>query len=97
MHLSTTTQNNIAALIAKRVHENTTGYSAVATKVGQASHPDAAVVAITSKGQTTCTAKVAVHHDRLVYLSATGTHVSRPIRWSNADRIICALLPLEND
>ena len=92
MRLSPTSQNRVAARIANHVRLNTIGYGAVATRVGQAGRPEAAIVAIASIGQTDCTAKVAVHRDRLVYTSATGTHVSYPTRWSDAGRIVCAFL-----
>lgn len=97
MYLTSVTQNNVATLIADHIRRNTIGYGAVATQVGQAGYPDAAVVAIAETGKTDCTAKVAVHHNRLVYVSATGSHVSYPIRWSDAGRIICAFLSMEHD
>lgn len=97
MYLPTAAQNNVAILIADHIRRNTNGYGAVATQVGQAGYPDAAVVAIAETGKTDCTAKVAVHHNRLVYVSATGSHVSYPIRWSDAGRIICAFLSMEHD
>lgn len=97
MYLPPSTQNNVAASIADHIRRNTIGYGAVATQVGQAGYPDAAVVAIAETGKTDCTAKVAVHHNRLVYVSAAGSHVSYPIRWSDAGRIICAFLSMERD
>lgn len=97
MHLPPATQNDIAVRIADHVRRNTIGYGAVATQVGQAGYPGAAVVAIAETGKTNCTAKVAVHHNRLVYASATGSHVSYPIHWGDAGRIICALLSMEHD
>ena len=97
MYLSTTTQNDTATLIAKRVRENTIGYGAVATEVGQAGYRDAAVVAIAKEGETTCTAKVAVHHHRIVYVSQTGTHVFYPIIPEDAGRIIEGFLSLEEN
>lgn len=97
MHLSLATQDSVATDIANYVRLNATGYGAVATRVGQAGHPEAAIVAIASIGQTDCTAKVAVHRNRLVYMSATGTHISYPTRQSDAGRITCALLLLENN
>lgn len=95
MYLSTTAQNNTAALIAKWVRENTVGYGAVATEVGQAGHPGVAVVAIAKDGATVCTAKVAVHHNRIVYVSKLGAHVSYPIAFSDAGRIVGGFLSLE--
>lgn len=97
MYLPPSTQNNVADHIADHIRRNTTGYRAVATKVGQAGYPDAAVVAIAETGKTDCTAKVAVHHNRLVYVSATGSHVSYPISWSDAGRIVRAFLSMEHD
>lgn len=97
MYLPPVTQNNVATHIADHIRRNTNGYGAVATQVGQAGYPDAAVVAIAETGKTDCTAKVAVHHNRLVYVSATGSHVSYPISWSDAGRIICAFLSMEHD
>lgn len=97
MYLSTTTQNDVATLIAKWVRENTVGYGAVATEVGRAGYPDAAVVAIAENGSTTCTAKVAVHHNRIVYVSKLGAHVSYPITFKDAGRIVGGFLSLEED
>lgn len=96
MYRSTTTQNDTATLIAKWVRENTIGYGAVATKVGCAGKPDAAVVAIAGIGNTTCTAKVAVHHDRLTYVSRSGTHISYPTTFEDAGRIVGSFLLMEN-
>lgn len=95
MYLSTTAQNDTATLIAEWVRENTTGYSAVATEVGRAGYPGAAVVAIAEGGSTTCTAKVAVHHNRIVYVSKLGAHISYPITFKDAGRIVGGLLSLE--
>lgn len=95
MYLSTTAQNDTATLIAKWVRENTIGYGAVATEVGRAGYPDAAVVAIAENGNTTCTAKAAVHHNRIVYVSKLGAHVSYPITLKDAGRIIGGFLALE--
>ena len=97
MYLPPATQNNVATHIADHIRRNAIGYGAVATQVGQAGYPDAAVVAIAETGHTNCTAKVAVHHNRLVYVSATGSHVSYPINWSDAGRIICAFLSMERN
>lgn len=97
MYLPSSTQDSVATEIANYVRLNAVGYGAVATRVGQAGYPEAAVVAIAETGHTDCTAKVAVHHNRLVYVSATGNHVSYPIRWSDAGRIICAFLSMEHD
>lgn len=97
MYLSTTAQNDTAALIVKWVRENAIGYGAVATKVGRAGYPDAAVVAIAEDGKTTCTAKVAVHHNRIVYASKLGAHVSYPITFNDAGRIVGGFLSLEEN
>ena len=97
MYLSTTAQNDTATLIAKWVRENTIGYGAVATEVGRAGYPDAAVVAIAEDGSVTCTAKVAVHHNRIVYVSKLGAHVSYPISFRDAGRIVGGFLSLEED
>lgn len=95
MYLSTTAQNDTATLIAKWVRENTVGYGAVATEVGRAGYPDAAVVAIAEDGNTTCTAKVAVRHNRIVYVSKLGAHISYPISFNDAGRIVGGFLSLE--
>lgn len=97
MYLSATAQNDTAALIAKWVRENTIGYGAVATDVGQAGYPEAAVVAIAENGETTCTAKVAIHHNRIVYVSELGAHVSYPIDLKDAGRIVGGFLSLEEN
>ena len=95
MYLSTTAQNNTATIIAKWVRDNMIGYGAVATKVGQAGYPDAAVVAIAEDGSATCTAKVAVHHNRITYVSKLGAHISYPITFKDAGRIVGGFLSLE--
>lgn len=97
MHLSTTAQNDTATLIAEWVRANTIGYGAVATEVGRAGHPDAAVVAIAKDSTTTCTAKVAVHRNRIVYVSKLGAHISYPITFGDAGRIVGSFLSLEED
>lgn len=97
MYLPVDSQNATAALIAQWVRENMIGFGAVATEVGQAGHPDAAVVAIAKEGDTTCTAKVAVHRNRIVYASKLGAHVSYPITFSDAGRIVGGFLSLEVD
>jgi len=97
MYLSVTAQNDTATLIAKWVRENTIGYGAVATNVGQAGYPEAAVVAIAENGKTTCTAKVAVHHNRIVYVSKLGALVSYPITFGDAGRIVGGFLSLEEN
>lgn len=97
MYLPPTAQDDVATEIANYIRLNTISYGAVATRVGQAGYPEAAVVAITETGKTDCTAKVAVHHNKLVYVSATGTHVSYPIHWSDSGRIISAFLSTEHD
>jgi hypothetical protein len=95
MYLSTTAKNDTATLIAKWVRENAAGYGAVASEVGRAGYPDAAVVAIAKAGNTTCTAKVAVRNNRIVYVSELGAHVSYPITLKDAGRIVGGFLALE--
>lgn len=97
MYLSTTAQNNTATLIAEWIRENAIGYGAAATEVGQAGYPDAAVVAIAEHGNTTCTAKVAVHHNRITYVSKLGAHISYPITFKDAGRIVGGFLSLEEN
>lgn len=97
MYLSTTAQNDAATLIAKWVRENTVGYGAVATEVGRAGYPDAAVVAIAESGKPVCTAKVAVHRNRIVYVSKLGAHVSYPLDFGDAGRIVGGFLSLEEN
>nr|DAT94031.1 MAG TPA: hypothetical protein [Caudoviricetes sp.] len=96
MHLPPSIQDSIATQIASYIRLNTIGYGAVAARAGRSGHPEAAIVAIVSIGRTDCTAKVAVHHNKLVYTSATGTHITYPARWSDAGRIVRTLLLLEN-
>lgn len=97
MQLSPSTQNNVATRIADHIRRTTIGYGAVATHVGAAGYPEAAIVAIAETGQTDCAAKVAVYSDRIVYASHTGTHVSYPLRQEDAGRIICGFLSMERD
>jgi len=97
MYLSTTTQNDTATLIAKWVRENTVGYGAVVSEVKRPSHCATAVVAIAKNGSTTCTAKVAVHHNRIVYVSKLGTHISYPTTVKDVGRIVGGFLSLEED
>ena len=97
MYLSTAAQNDTASLIAQWVRENTTGYGAVAAKVNRPSYCATAVVAIVKNGSTTCTAKVAVHHNRIVYVSKIGTHISYPTSPEAAGRIVGGFLSLEEN
>lgn len=97
MRLSPHSQNRVATQIANSIRHTTIGYGAVATPVSQAGYPKAAVVAIAETGKTNCTAKVAVYSDRVVYASATGTHVSYPTRPEDAGRLIGLLLSKERD
>ena len=97
MYLPTAAQNNTATLIAKWVRENTIGYGAVATEVGRAGLPDAAVVVIAGYGNTTCTAKVAVHPDRIVYTSELGVRASLPTSVKDAGRAVGSFLLLEGN
>lgn len=97
MNLSPSAQDNVATQIANFIRLTTLGYGAVATPVGRAGYPEAAIVAIAGTGQTDCTAKVAVYRDRIAYASHTGTHVSYPIHPEDAGRIICSFLSTESD
>ena len=97
MYLSTAAQNDTATRIANWVRENTIGYGAVASEVGRAGYPEAAVVAIAKDGATVCTAKVAIHHNRIVYVSKLGAHVSHPITFGDAGRIVGGFLSLEEE
>lgn len=97
MYLSTTAQNDTATLIAKWVRENTIGYGAVVTKVIRPSYCATAVVAIAKNGSTACTAKVAVHHNRIVYVSKLGAHISYPSTFEDVGRIVGGFLSLEED
>ena len=97
MRLSPSTQNRVATQIADLIRRTAAGYGAVASAVGHAGYTQAAVVAIAEAGKTDCTAKIAVYPDRLVYASATGTHVSYPIRQEDAGRIICSFLAMEHN
>lgn len=97
MHLLPHAQYKVATQIANFIRLTTIGYGAVATRVGEAGYPDAAVVAIAETGQTDCTAKVAVYSNRIVYASTLGTHVSYPVRHEDAGRIITSLLAMEHD
>lgn len=95
MYLSTTDQNNTAASIAQWARENMPGHGAAATTVDQAGYPGAAVTAITPHGSTTCTAKVAVYSNRIVYASKLGIIDARPTTREDAGRTIRSLLLLE--
>ena len=97
MHLPPSTQNQVATQIADLVRLTTVNYKAVASNVGHAGYPEAAIVAITKAGKVDCVAKVAVYHDRLVYMSATGTHVSYPTHQENAGHIISSFLSAEHN
>lgn len=96
MRLAPSSQNRVAAQIANHIRLNTIGYGAVATNVGCAGYPEAAVVAIAETGKTDCTAKVAVYHDRLTYASATCAHISYPSHQEDAGRIILSFLSMEH-
>lgn len=97
MQLSPSTQNNVATQIANLIRLTATGYRAVATHVDHAGYPEAAIVAIAETGRTDCTAKVAVYNNRIVYASATGTHVSYPLRQEDAGRIVRGFLSMESN
>lgn len=97
MYLSTAEQNDAASLIVKWVQENTTGYGAIVTEVDRPSHCAAAAVAIFRNGSTACTARVAVHHNRITYVSRLSTHISYPIAPENVGRIVGGFLSLEEN
>nr|DAR47037.1 MAG TPA: hypothetical protein [Caudoviricetes sp.] len=97
MHLSPSAQDDIATQIVNHVRLTTIGYGAVATRVGQAGYPGAAVVAIAETGKTDCAAKVAIYRDKLVYASTTGTHISYPTHQEDAGRITCSFLSMEHN
>ena len=97
MYLPTAAQNDTATLIAKWVRENTIGYCAVAAEVNRPSYCAVAVVSIAKSGSTICTAKVAVHHNRIVYVSKLGTHISYLTTPKDAGRIVGGFLSLEED
>lgn len=95
MQLSPAAQDDAATQIADSIRLTINGHRAVATSVGQAGYPGAAIVAITKTGQTDCTAKIAVYSNRVVYVSAAGTYVSYPTRWACVGWVICGLLSME--
>lgn len=97
MNLSPSEQDKVATQIANFIRLNTIGYGAVATHVGAAGYPEAAIVTIAAIGRTDCTAKVATYSNRIVYASRTGTHVSYPIRREDAGRIVAGFLSMESD
>lgn len=97
MYLPTAAQNDTASLIAKWVRENTIGYAAIVAKVNRPSYCATAVVSIAKNGSTTCTAKVAVHHNRIVYVSKIGAHISYPTNPEDAGRIVGGFLSLEKN
>lgn len=99
MHLSAATaaQKDTATLIAKWVRENTTGYAATTSEAGLAGAIGVMVVAIAEEGSTTCTAKVAVHRNRIVYVSKLGTHIVYPADLKDAGRIVGGLLSIEGN
>ena len=97
MYLSTAAQNDTATLIAKWVRENVIGYGAVASKVNRPSYCATAVVSIVKNGSTACAAKVAVHHNRIVYVSKLSTHISYLTSPKDAGRIVGGFLSLEED
>ena len=97
MQLSPSAQNSVATQIANFILLTANGYGAVASRVGYAGYPKAAIVAIAATGQTDCTAKVAIYNNRIVYTSATGTHVSYPLRQEDAGRIVRGFLSMEQN
>ena len=97
MRLSPPSQYEVATQIVNYLLVTTIGYGVVASRVGAAGYPEAAIVVIVETGQTDCTAKVAVYNDRIVYKSRTGTYVSYPIQQEYAGRLVYAFLSLERD
>lgn len=97
MYLTAIAQNDTAALIAKWVRENAVGYEAAVTDVDRPSYYATAVVTITKIGSTTSTAEVAVHHNRIVYASELGAHISYLTTPKDADRIVGGFLSLEEN
>lgn len=97
MYLSTAAQNDAASLIAQWVRDNMIGYCAIATEVNRPSYCATAVVTIVRNGSTTCTAKVAIHHNRITYVSKLGTHISYPIAPEDVGRIVKGFLSLEEN
>lgn len=71
------------------------GYGTVATEVDQAGIPGAAVVAVAPRGSTTCTVKVAVYSDRIVYASKLGLINAYPTGREDVSRIVGSFLLLE--
>lgn len=96
MRLSPSAQHDVATQIVNFIRLTAIGYRAVATHVGAAGYPEAAIVAIARTGRTDCAAKVAIYSNRIVYASALGTHVAYPIRQEDAGRIVRAFLSMED-
>lgn len=97
MHLSPSSQREVAVQIADFIRLTVTGYGAVAAYADEPCYPEAAVVVIAKTGHADRTAEVVVHDDRLVYVSRAVTHVSYPLRREDAGRIIASFLSAELD
>lgn len=97
MHLSPSSQYEVATEIADFIHLTAIGYRAAASHSDEACYPEGAVVVIAKTGHADRTAEVVVHDDRLVYVSRTATHVSYPLRREDVGRIIAGFLSLEGD
>lgn len=97
MLLLPASQYEVAARIADFIRQNTIGYGAVAARADEPCYPEAAIVLITKNGRADRLAEVAVHADRLVYASHTGTHVSYPVHHEDAGRVIAGFLSIESD
>lgn len=97
MHLSPSSQHEVATQIADFIRLTVAGYKAVAAHTDEACYPEAAVVIIAKTGHADRTAEVIIHDDRLVYVSRTVTHVSYPLRREDAGRIVASFLSAERD
>lgn len=95
MHLSPSSQHEVAAQIADFIRLTVAGYKAVAVRGDGPLYPEAAVVVITKTGHADHTAKVVIHNDRLVYVSRAVTHVSFPLRREDAELIVASFLSVE--
>lgn len=97
MHLSPSSQREVATQIANFIRLTVAGYRAVAAHADEPCYPEAAVVVITKTGHADRTAEVIVHDDRLVYVSRAVTHVSYPLRREDAGLIVAGFLSAERD
>lgn len=97
MHLSPSSQYEVATQIADSIRLTTIGYEAAVIHADEPCYPEAVVVAIAKTSRADRTAEVVVHDDRLVYVSRTVTHISYPLHCEDAGRIIVGFLSLEGD